>query len=50
MLTKAPAQGGLGFGTVGSELILGGVLTALVALATLYQRRRSRQETLLLVG
>ena len=50
VLTKAPAQGGLGFGTVGSSLILGGVLAALVAVATMYQRRRSRQETLLLVG
>ena len=50
VLTKAPAQGGLGFGTVGSSLILGGVLAALVAVATMYQRRRSRQETLLLVS
>ncbi|MFG3695345.1 hypothetical protein ACGFZ6_18460 [Stutzerimonas stutzeri] len=50
VLTKTPAQGGLGFGTVGSSLILGGILAALVAIATLYQRRRSRHESLLLVS
>ncbi|HTM45155.1 MAG TPA: hypothetical protein VL137_09390 [Polyangiaceae bacterium] len=39
VLTKAPARGGFGFGTLGSSLILGGVLTALV----LYELRLRQQ-------
>lgn len=50
VLTKAPAQGGLGFGTIGSSLILGGVLVGLVVVATLYQRRRTLREAPLLLG
>lgn len=42
-LTKSPAKGGLGFGTVGSSAVLGGVLLILVLMATWYQRREPRQ-------
>lgn len=40
-LTKANEQGGLGFGTVGSSLVLLGVLVGLVALAINAQRREA---------
>jgi uncharacterized membrane-anchored protein len=35
VLTKSPARGGLGFGTVGSSAILGAVLVLLVGYVTL---------------
>jgi uncharacterized membrane-anchored protein len=40
VLTKAPARGGLGFGTSGSSLILAGVLVGLV----LYELRLRQQK------
>jgi len=41
LLTKAPAQGGLGFGTVGSSAILAGLLAVLVIYAGIAQKRGS---------
>jgi uncharacterized membrane-anchored protein len=40
LLTKPPAQGGLGFGTVGSSLILASVLVALIVLTSRNGRGR----------
>lgn len=42
-LTKPYDKGGLDFGTVGSSVVLGGVLLVLVLMATWYQRREPRQ-------
>lgn len=39
LLTKVPAKGGLGFGTIGSSLILGLILIAVVTYTTVRERR-----------
>ena len=41
VLTKSHEKGGLDFGTVGSSLVLGGVLLMLVVYATWVQRQRA---------
>jgi uncharacterized membrane-anchored protein len=41
VLTKPHEKGGLDFGTVGSSTVLLAVLLTLVAVATLYNRRRT---------
>jgi len=41
VLTKSPDEGGLGFGTIGSSLILGGLLAGLVAFAMWSGRKRA---------
>lgn len=42
-LTKPHEKGGLDFGTVGSSLVLGGVLLVLIIAASYYQGREQRQ-------
>ncbi|WP_411384497.1 hypothetical protein ACK3BK_19925 [Pseudomonas sp. L7] len=42
-LTKPYEKGGLDFGTIGSSVVLGAILLALVLLATYYQRRQPQQ-------
>jgi uncharacterized membrane-anchored protein len=42
-LTKPHEKGGLDFGTVGSSLVLGGVLLVLIVAASYYQGREQRQ-------
>ncbi|WP_288522579.1 hypothetical protein [uncultured Pseudomonas sp.] len=43
VLTKSHEKGGLDFGTVGSSLVLGGVLLVLVLMAIYYQRREPQR-------
>lgn len=43
VLTKTHEKGGLDFGTVGSSLVLGGVLLVLVLAVTYYQRREPQR-------
>ena len=43
VLTKSHEKGGLDFGTVGSSLVLGGLLLVLVLMATYYQRREPQR-------
>jgi uncharacterized membrane-anchored protein len=40
VLTKTHAEGGLGFGTVGSSAVLGGILLVMIAGSTWHQRKR----------
>lgn len=49
VLTKTHEKGGLDFGTVGSSLVLGGVLLVLVVYATWVQRQRAAYAGLTLV-
>lgn len=42
-LTKPHEKGGLDFGTIGSSLVLGGVLLAMIALASFYNGRNERE-------
>ncbi|MNJ31359.1 hypothetical protein D3C77_259930 [compost metagenome] len=41
-LTKPYEKGGLDFGTIGSSLVLGGVLLAMIALASIFKARNER--------
>ncbi|MDI9712419.1 hypothetical protein QM261_17980 [Acinetobacter baumannii] len=45
LLTKPVAKGGLALGTVGSSVVLSGVLVAMVAYASITQARRSEPVT-----
>ncbi|WP_166363818.1 COG4705 family protein [Pseudomonas akapageensis] len=42
-LTKPHEKGGLDFGTIGSSLVLGGVLLAMIGLASFYKGRSARE-------
>ncbi|KVE39382.1 COG4705 family protein [Burkholderia sp. TSV86] len=50
LLTKPPAKGGLGAGTIGSSAILAGVLIALVIYATIAESTRAKRERALRIG
>ncbi len=41
VLTKTPAKGGLGFGTIGSSAVLAGILGVAIVLATVRQRQQA---------
>jgi len=42
-LTKSHEKGGLDFGTVGSSLVLAGILLAMIVAASVYKNRDMRQ-------